>query len=603
MEDNIIKITDAEVINNQLATGAGWTALSDRQDLAKHGPGNSIALFAAELILGIEDAETFAADALTDNGNDKKCDLIAVDRDRALIIVAQAYATLKPEDNRGEAPAGKTTDLNTAVSWLLSGETSNLPDVLKDAFVEARDALKEGEISELQIWSVHNCNSSKNVERELQQTCLTADSLLKRHFSNAQVSVTSQEIGIAEINDLYRRATLPIVVEDNLEFSVNGGFEISGDGWQSFNTAIRLDELRTHWKTFGKNLLSPNIRDYLGVRKSEKNINYGIKNSAQNNAEEFFIYNNGITAIVHSFEHDRDMNVVRVHGLGIVNGGQTTGSIGTLSDREATSLDKAHVQVRFVKSADTSRLKNVVKFNNTQNKVEATDFRSSDAVQDRLRTEFELIPEATYKGARRGGVDNIMRRERGLLYDNAVAQSLASFHGNPNLAYNETRKIWENDEIYSRFFNDSLHARHVLFAYSLQKSVERAKEALSSIPAESRTAKQKSHAEFFRSRGSVHLMTSAIAFSLETILGIAIKNRFDLRFKQNLSPNDAIDCWGKVIDQCLPFTLYLSDATNQGLKSRDKVKNAFEKFESMLEAVSTSMPENFKSFSSFVENV
>lgn len=600
MENEIIVSPVVEPKNIQLASGAGWAALSDREDLAKHGAGNSIALFAAELILGIEDAETFAADALTDHGNDKKCDLIAVDRDRGLIIVAQAYATLKPENERGEAPAGKTTDLNTAVSWLLSGETNNLPEVLKDAFEEARDALKEGEISEMQIWSTHNCHSSTNVDRELKQTCRTADGLLKRYFPNALVSVTHQEIGIAEINDLYRRATLPIVVDEFLTFSINGGFEISGDGWQSFNTAIRLDELRTYWKTYGKNLLSPNIRDYLGVRRSEKNINFGIKNSAQNNAEEFFIYNNGITAIVHSFEHDQDQKVVKVHGLGIVNGGQTTGSIGTLSEREAANLDKAHVQVRFVKSADTSRLKNVVKFNNTQNKVEATDFRSSDAVQDRLRTEFESIPEATYKGARRGGVDNIMRRERGLLYDNAVAQSLASFHGNPNLAYNETRKIWENDEIYSRFFNDSLHARHVLFAYSLQKAIERSKEAITSIPADSRTSKQRTHAEFFRSRGSVHLMTSAVAYSLETILGIAIQNRFNLRFNQNVSPNEAIEFWGRVIDQCLPFTPYLSDATNQGLKSRDKVKIAFEKFESMLEAVSTSMPENFKSFSTLV---
>lgn len=580
-----------------LATGIGWTALSQRQDLARYGEGNSIALFAAELILGVEDIDAFATNALTDDGNDKKCDLVAVDRDRGLIIVAQAYASRKEENVRKEAPAGKTSDLNTAVSWLLSGKTDSLPEVLRDAFIEARDALKEGEISELQIWSVHNCQRSQNVQTELDQARRTASGLLKTEFANTPVSVTSQEIGIPDLNEFYRRVTLPIVVDDTLEFNTDGGFEISGEGWSAFNTAIRLDELRRHWKKFGKDLLSPNIRDYLGVRKSEKNINYGIKNTAQHNPDEFFIYNNGITAVVHSFDFDDSTKKVSVTGLGIVNGGQTTGSIGTLNDNEAASLNDARVQVRFVKSNDTSRLKNVVKFNNTQNKVEATDFRSSDAVQERLRREFQEIPEATYKGARRGGTDNIMKRDRGLLYDNAVAQSLASFHGDPNLAYNETRKIWENDEIYSRFFNDALSAEHVLFTYSLLKSIEKAKEEITQIPADSRTAIQKTQAEFFRSKGSVHLLTAAISNSMETILGTVITSKFDVRFKSTLTPSEAISAWEKIIDKCFAFTQTLSEATNQGLKSKERVRKALESFGSFLSMARSTFPEEFDNFS------
>jgi hypothetical protein len=58
-----------------LASGPGWTALSERSDLAKYGSGNSIGLFAAELRLGIDDIDTFAADALTDATNDKNATL------------------------------------------------------------------------------------------------------------------------------------------------------------------------------------------------------------------------------------------------------------------------------------------------------------------------------------------------------------------------------------------------------------------------------------------------------------------------------------------------------------------------------------------------
>jgi hypothetical protein len=49
-----------------LAEGPGWTALSEREDLAKYSDGNAIGLFAAELKLGINDIDTFAADALHD---------------------------------------------------------------------------------------------------------------------------------------------------------------------------------------------------------------------------------------------------------------------------------------------------------------------------------------------------------------------------------------------------------------------------------------------------------------------------------------------------------------------------------------------------------
>jgi hypothetical protein len=37
----------------------------------------------------------------------------------------------------------------------------------------------------------------------------------------------------------------------------------------------------------------------------------------------------------------------------------------------------------------------------------------------------------------------------------AVAQALAAFHLEPNLAYNETRRIWVDDAVYARYFSDT----------------------------------------------------------------------------------------------------------------------------------------------------
>jgi hypothetical protein len=583
-----------------LATGPGWSALSKRDDLAKYGDGNSIALFAAELRLGIDDIETFAADALTDHGNDKKCDLVAVVRDSGHLVIAQTYAAKNPE-TKSEGPAGKASDLNTAASWLLSGAVDGLPEVLRDAAIEARDALGSGDITEMQIWSVHNCPESKNVQTELQQAAKTANSLISQYFQEAQVNVSVAEIGRDAINELYRRTQLPILVDEELTFPITGGFETSGKDWRAYNTAVKLSDLRSLWQTHGTDLMSPNIRDYLGIRRSERNINYGIKVTAKESPEDFFIYNNGITAMVHSFEPSDDSAQIIVRGMGIVNGGQTTGSIGTLSEGEAGNLDDARVQIRFVTSTNSEVLENVVRYNNTQNKVEATDFRSKDAVQDRLRSEFEAIPDALYRGARRGGADDAIKRDRTLLSDTGVAQSVASFHGNPNLAYNELRQIWEHDPTYARFFNDNLHARHIVFCYSLLKAVEEAKLNLNNIADDKRTKTQKSHAEFFRSRGGVHLLTAAIGGSIETVLGEAVPDRFSLRFRSNVSPTKAIGLWRPIVQSGLPFTGQLSGATNLGLKSTERVADALRLFESMIEATRDSKQETFDDFAAKVE--
>jgi hypothetical protein len=99
-------------------------AYEARDDLESYGS-NGLLLFALQLRHGIQDIESVAAAALTDGSNDKKCDLVHVDRGSGRVIVAQAYAAKEP--GRSEAPANKASDLNTAVGWLLSGDLGPPP--------------------------------------------------------------------------------------------------------------------------------------------------------------------------------------------------------------------------------------------------------------------------------------------------------------------------------------------------------------------------------------------------------------------------------------------------------------------------------------------
>lgn len=568
---------------NAMATAPGYAAFESRDDLAAYDD-NALLLFVAQLKLGFDDVDTFASNSLTDGNNDKKCDLVAVVGDAQRVILAQGYMSSK--EKIGEAPANKASDLNTGVSWLLAGELEKLPETLRGAAQEVRDALASGDVREFQLWYVHNCNESENVAVELAQAQKTADGIIKRDFPSLDVDVSAIEIGRAALEEEYARIQAPILVADEFTFDVPGGFEIVAEHWSAFSTAVDVADLRQLWATHKTRLMSPNIRDYLGVVRSNGNINFVIKETAKSQPKNFAIFNNGITVLVNGYEfHDEGGDGtprLRIEGVGIVNGGQTTGALGSLNETEANSTTGAMVMARFVKCTNTSVLGDIVKYNNTQNKVEATDFRSKDDIQERLRQEFVPIPNADYRGGRRGGATDAIQRVKTLLPDSSVAQSLAAFHGEPNLAYNETRSIWYNDAVYSRIFRDTVTARHIVYTYSLLKAVEREKQNILAIPEDSRTDAQKRHAAFFTARGSNYLLVAAIGSCIETVLGVAVANRYSLRFKKNVSPADAIEAWQPVIHLASAFSGHLLPATDRGLQAQERVKKAIDAFSSML---------------------
>ena len=577
-------------------------ALAARPDLGEYGS-NALLLYALQLRWGITDIEGVAAVALTDSANDKKCDLVYVDRDNGRVVVAQGYTSAT--DDLQAAPANKASDLNTAVTWLLSGGLDGLPDVLRSAAEEVRDAVRNDQINEFYVWYAHNAPESANVKDELDQAARTADSLLHRYFPDAQVDVTAQEVGRLQLEKLYERTEAPIAVTDELTLLVLGGFETKGEHWSAFTTAVSGTWLREQWRKYESDLMSPNVRDYLGIVRSERNINNGIKTTASQTPDRFWIYNNGITVLVHDYkvegpDNDGKYELI-LSGAGVVNGAQTTGSLATLSDEDAPDLDQTSVLARFVKCEDSDVLADIVKYNNTQNKIEAADFRSKDEVQERLRAEFASVPDADYRGARRGGVRDAIERPANRLPDSAVAQALASFQLAPNIAYNETRRIWEENVVYSRFFSERTTARNLVFCYSLLRALEAAKKRLGDIDEAHRTETQQRHTQFFRRRGSIALMVAAISSSIELFLGRPVPDRTALRFKDNCSPKDAADRWQPIVEVALSFSPQLIDATDLGLKNSDTVDSALEKFQGMIEATVDANRERYSEFGGLVE--
>ncbi|MEA5415998.1 AIPR family protein [Synechococcus sp. BA-132 BA5] len=554
-------------------------AFEAREDLGQYGS-NALLLYALELKFDLEDIHTVASDALTDGSDDKKCDLIYVDADDGIAIIAQCFVSA--DETKREAPANKASDLNTGAGWLLTRELEELPERIRPAAIQLRSALIEGKINTVHFWYVHNLPSSQNVQSELETVKRTAYASLSQLLGQGSTpNVSVLEVGKEQIEQWYQTLTTPILVTDTQEVRVEGGYRIESADWSAYVTAVPARWLHGLFSQYRDNLFSANVRGYLGSRRSDANINSGIKNTASDDPAHFWVYNNGLTIVTHDFTYNEDSRWLQVSGMSIVNGAQTTGAIGSLLSEPNES---AMVPARFVKCRNTEVVDKIIQYNNSQNRVEAPDFRSNDEVQTRLRDEFEQLPSVTYLGGRRGGYDDRIRRPPNLLPSDTAGQALAAFHGNPVVAYNEKSRIWVSDTLYSCFFSDRTTAKHIVFAYSLLRAVEEKKRELTAQPEPELTRTQGKALQYFRNRGSTFLLAAAMAASLENLLDRAVPDTFALQFTSSPTPNEAIAHWQPIVNVAVAFVERLTSAVERGLKSTEQVERSIEEFVGFMEA-------------------
>jgi hypothetical protein len=583
------------------------TAFDARTDLKKYDE-NALALFALQLKFQIEDIDTVAASSLTGGRDDKKCDLIHVDKEAGYIIVIQAFMSKNP--NKIAAKSNKASDLNTAAAWLFNSPLENLPEGIRSAAVEVRSSLEANQIRSVQFWYLHNLPESPNVKKELQIVEHTVNNALTTQFTNSGVeNVSALEVGQKTLDEWYRALEAPILVTDKFTIPISGGYTISGNDWEAFVTAIPITWLYEVFQNYSENLFSANIRGYLGSRKSDNNINNGIKSTAKDEPNNFWAFNNGITALVSEFTFkDAEANqsqeigsadTLEISGISIVNGAQTTGALGSLD----TSPDgTGYVQARFVKCNNSSTIRKIIEYNNRQNVVEASDFRSNDSIQRRLRQEFENIPDTTYYGGRRGGSEDVIRRPPNLLSSDTVAQALAAFHQDPVIAYNNKSDIWTVDTIYSKYFTEQTSARHIVFVSSLLRSVVAKKlQLLNKSKAGSLSKEESQQLEFLQRRGAHFLLCSAIANCLETFLDKPVPNAFRVYFGKQVSPEKAEKFWEPIVEVTIPFCKQLLPAVKKSLNSNDDAKEAISNFKAVVESTKEYHVPRYQAFAKVVQ--
>ena len=422
--------------------------------IEKYGIGNAHLIWVMGLYLDYPDIEELGSECLTDQGNDKKIDFIKLDLDNKKIVFAQGYYSDRKVDS---APANKASDLNTASAWLISGDTKDVPSPLKEIIESCRLAIDNGDIEQIDLLYVHNLSESVPVLKELKTV---AEHLTKILPKDKGILVVAKELGLKETEDLFNEQSSHIVITEELECPSELRFEENGDDWSSGILSIPGNWLREQFLKYGDKLFSANYRGFLGISKRKK-INLGIKNTAEKEPSNFWAYNNGITILTFDFTPTKS-KTTKLTGLSIINGAQTTGSLGSLES--TTDLSKVLVLARVIKCSNPGTIDNIIKFNNTQNKITTWDKFSNDSIQKAIFDEFKNF--GRNYNLKRGFSANM-----GEVGIENVAQALIALVGNYLEANRGKNGVFESDSLYKAAFEHT-KARHILFAYCLIRAID-----------------------------------------------------------------------------------------------------------------------------------
>ncbi len=157
--------------------------------------------------------------------------------------------------------------------------------------------------------------------------------------------------------------------------------DLSQDGYRAFLVLIPGHVLRSMYSDFGSRLLERNVRSFLQARGK---VNRGIRDTIAREPDRFLAYNNGITLTAESVElcqANGGNAIVRLEGLQIVNGGQTTASL-LATDRGRADLSQVYVAAKLIEiesgDAHDDLVRNVSRYANSQNRISEADFSAND---------------------------------------------------------------------------------------------------------------------------------------------------------------------------------------------------------------------------------
>ncbi|MHB8088818.1 MAG: AIPR family protein, partial [Anaerolineaceae bacterium] len=318
------------------------------------------------------------------------------------------------------------------------------------------------------------------------------------------------------------------------------------------------------------------------------NINFQISQTVSKEPQNFFVFNNGITALTYEIGTLPDF---KIRGISIINGAQTSGAIGNTSVEVANN---ATVLMRIVECQSIEVVEKIVLYNNTQNEIRPADLRSNDQTQKRLRDEFQ-----------KNGISYIHRRSalrttRFSITTSSIAPILCAFHGDPQTSYRNSKEIFNDDAIYQKVFPIRITANHVYLVKALSNAIDKAKSDLTQkVNSSIATETESQMSETLKYSASKHFLFYIIGSIAEEILGRQVPDLFAWKCRDELiTPDNQIlaKAWEKCVNSILPLLSNIIQlmAGDDGFYDVPRSRDLSEKASSQLKALIKSLGQTFK---------
>lgn len=309
---------------------------------------------------------------------DKGVDFVLVDRQNKRVLIAQCKSI--GLSSTGSKPAKKEDVMGFwSIHELLMEEGSRY---LEDATEQAVQMLEEYPSWVKQGFEI----TWRYITLEKRPTGL--DDQISNLSSHKKIPFKREVWGISELKDYFRQTVslsdsppeeISISLKDD-QFYEKKAPKSKDNVNRTIIGSIGGNELANLYRKEKNSLFAYNIRQFLGKPNNKK-----IIETAQERGDQFFYFNNGITAICSKYE--RSKNLIKAYDFQVINGAQTVGSI-TAASNSGIPINDVEVMIRIVETGELKTQRgfnrDIVTFNNTQNKVETWDFVSNDDIQQYL---------------------------------------------------------------------------------------------------------------------------------------------------------------------------------------------------------------------------
>lgn len=211
-------------------------------------------------------------------------------------------------------------------------------------------------------------------------------------------------------------------------------------------------------------LFRKNVRQSLGKNA----VNKGIAKTIKNEADNFFFYHNGITAICTKI--DLEGSKLKVNDLNVVNGCQSLTTIYNCSE-SVRKNSNAYVMFRFYEITEPERADKITTSTNSQSAVKARDLRSNDKAVLMMKKAFEQKYMDGYFITKRGeSVDSAKFNTAHIVNLSDLGKYLIAWHSQrPTISYSET-KIF--DKYFNQLFKKDYKPEDMLALTHIFKKIE-----------------------------------------------------------------------------------------------------------------------------------